>query len=223
MNLRPQDDSIETMPGTGALLLAGFSPAWSSLCCWCCLQLTRLGFLIRSTIPDRPRRRMFIASVSFLITFLGCAAAGQPRHAQHGPFQWVMVRGRHIHHLVWGILILLLVGYGWLLDLGARTRRLSIFFSRLMSVELRRGRGAYSGRVCSLAEPGARCLLVARPAASASTRSSSSAASWPWAHGARHSSAALQMMWARRVWSLSQGAHRDGLIPYSPRAVASSA
>ena len=29
-----------------------------------------------------------------------------------------MVRGRHIHHLVWGILILLLVGYGWLLDLG---------------------------------------------------------------------------------------------------------
>ena len=35
------------------------------------LQLTRLGFLIRTTIPDRPRRRMFIASVSFLITFLG--------------------------------------------------------------------------------------------------------------------------------------------------------
>ena len=25
------------------------------------LQLTRLGILVRSTIPDRPRRRMFIA------------------------------------------------------------------------------------------------------------------------------------------------------------------
>ena len=35
------------------------------------LQLTRLGFLVRATIPDRPRRRMFIASVSFLITFVG--------------------------------------------------------------------------------------------------------------------------------------------------------
>ena len=35
------------------------------------LQLTRLGFIVRSTIPDRPRRRMFIASVSFLFTFAG--------------------------------------------------------------------------------------------------------------------------------------------------------
>ena len=31
------------------------------------LQLTRLGYLIRTTIPDRPRQRMFIASVSFLL------------------------------------------------------------------------------------------------------------------------------------------------------------
>ena len=51
-----------------------------------------------------------------------------------GRFQWVMVRGHHIHHLVWGILILLLVGYGWLLDLGRSHSPLSIFFSRLMSV-----------------------------------------------------------------------------------------
>jgi hypothetical protein len=35
---------------------------------------------------------------------------------------------------VWGILILLLVGYGWLLDLGRSHSPLSIFFSRLMSV-----------------------------------------------------------------------------------------
>jgi hypothetical protein len=51
-----------------------------------------------------------------------------------GPFQWVMVHGRHIHHLVWGILILLLVGYGWLMDLGRSHSPLSIFFSRLMAV-----------------------------------------------------------------------------------------
>jgi len=98
------------------------------------LQLTRLGFIIRSTIPDRPRRRMFIASVSFLITFLGVRLLVSLVIHQHGPFEWVMVRGRHIHHLVWGILILLFVGYGWLLDLGRSHSPTSIFLSRLMSV-----------------------------------------------------------------------------------------
>ena len=88
----------------------------------------------RSTIPDRPRRRMFIASVSFLITFAGVRLLVSLVMQNRGPFGWVMVRGLHIHHLVWGILILLLVGYGWLLDLGRSHSPLSIFFSRLMSV-----------------------------------------------------------------------------------------
>ena len=98
------------------------------------LQLTRLGFLVRSTIPDRPRRRMFIASVSFLFTFLGTRVLVGLIVNNRGPFQWVMVHGMHIHHLVWGILILLFVGYGWLLDLGRSHSPLSIFLSRLMSV-----------------------------------------------------------------------------------------
>ena len=98
------------------------------------LQLTRLGFLIRSTIPDRPRRRMFIASVSFLITFVGVRLIVSLVTHNHGPFGWVMVGGRHIHHLVWGILILLFVGYGWLLDLGRSHSPTSIFLSRLMAV-----------------------------------------------------------------------------------------
>jgi hypothetical protein len=100
------------------------------------LQLTRLGYLVRSTIPDRPRRRMFLASVSFLFTFVGVRLLVRliVHENDEGPFQWVVVHGRHIHHLVWGILILLLVGYGWLLDLGRSHSPLSIFFSRLMSV-----------------------------------------------------------------------------------------
>lgn len=98
------------------------------------LQLTRLGFLIRSTIPDRPRRRMFIASLSFLFTFIGVRLLVDLITHDRGPFEWVVVRGHHIHHLVWGILILLLVGYGWLMDLGRSHSPLSIFFSRLMSV-----------------------------------------------------------------------------------------
>jgi hypothetical protein len=98
------------------------------------LQLTRLGYLIRATIPDRPRQRMFIASVSFLITFVGVRLLVHRIANHEGRMQWVMVRGMHIHHLVWGILILLLVGYGWLLDLGWSNSPESIFFGRLMAV-----------------------------------------------------------------------------------------
>lgn len=98
------------------------------------LQLTRLGYLIRATIPDRPRRRMFIASLSFLFTFVGVRILVHRIANHEGRFQWVVIHGTHIHHLVWGILILLLVGYGWLLDLGRSHSPLSIFLSRLMSV-----------------------------------------------------------------------------------------
>src|ERR1035437_7431435 len=121
------------MPGTGALLLLAFASVVVGLLL-VLLQLTRLGFLVRTTIPDRPRRRMFIASVSFFFTFAGVRLLVHRIAHDEGPFQWVMVRGLHIHHLVWGILILLLVGYGWLLDLGRSHSPLSIFFSRLMSV-----------------------------------------------------------------------------------------
>jgi hypothetical protein len=121
------------MPGTGALLLLAFA-SLVVIILLVLLQLTRLGYLIRSSIPDRPRRRMFIASVSFLLTFLGTRILVWLIMNNEGPFQWVFFRGRHIHHLVWGILILLLVGYGWLMDLGRSHSPLSIFLSRLMSV-----------------------------------------------------------------------------------------
>jgi len=121
------------MPGQGALLLLAFV-SLVTIVLLVLLQLTRLGFLIRTTIPDRPRRRMFIASVSFLITFVGTRILVHRIVNHEGHFQWVMVRGHHIHHLVWGILILLLVGYGWLLDVGRSHSPMSIFMSRLMSV-----------------------------------------------------------------------------------------
>jgi len=98
------------------------------------LQLTRLGYLIRTTIPDRPRQRMFIASVSFLITFAGVRLLVHRIASHEGRMQWVTVHGMHIHHLVWGILILLLVGYGWLLELGMSNSPESIFCGRLMAV-----------------------------------------------------------------------------------------
>jgi hypothetical protein len=121
------------MPGTGALFLLAFASLVVVMLV-VLLQLTRLGYLVRASIPDRPRRRMFIASVSFLLTFAGVRVLVHRIVNHEGHFQWVVIHGTHIHHLVWGILILLLVGYGWLLDLGRLHTPLSIFFSRLMSV-----------------------------------------------------------------------------------------
>lgn len=121
------------MPGTGALLLLVFASTVVVLLL-VLLQLTRLGYLVRSTIPDRPRRRLFLASVSFLITFVGVRVLVHLIVQNRGPFNWVVVRGHHIHHLVWGILILLLVGYGWLFDVGRAHSPMSILLSRLMSI-----------------------------------------------------------------------------------------
>jgi hypothetical protein len=121
------------MPGVGALLLLAFA-SLVVIVLLVLLQLTRLGFLVRTTIPDRPRQRMFLASVSFLLTFVGVRILVHRIANHEGIFQWVVVRGTHIHHLVWGILILLLVGYGWLADLGRSNTPISIFFGRLMAV-----------------------------------------------------------------------------------------
>jgi hypothetical protein len=57
------------------------------------LQLTRLGYLIRKTIPDRPRQRMFIASATFLITFAGVRILVHRIANHEGHMQWVVVRG----------------------------------------------------------------------------------------------------------------------------------
>ena len=121
------------MPGVGALLLLAFVGI-VVIVLLVLLQLTRLGYLIRTTIPDRPRQRLFISSFSFLITFVGTRVLVHRIVNHEGHFQWVVVHGHHIHHLVWGILILLLVGYGWLMDLGRAHDPLSIFFSRLLAV-----------------------------------------------------------------------------------------
>jgi hypothetical protein len=121
------------MLGAGALLLLAFV-SLVVIVLLVLLQLTRLGYLIHTTIPDQPRQRAFLASVAFLITFVGIRILVHRIVNHEGHFQWVMVRGHHIHHLVWGILILLAVGYGWLMDVGRSRSPMSIFLGRLMAV-----------------------------------------------------------------------------------------
>jgi hypothetical protein len=98
------------------------------------LHGTSLGDALHDRIPDRPRRRLFVASVSFFLTFAGVRAVVYGVTHRIPPFHFVQVGGRHIHHLVFGIIILLLVGYGWLCEIGNGSDRSSIFAGRLMSI-----------------------------------------------------------------------------------------
>lgn len=98
------------------------------------LHLTPVGSFVSDQIPDRAHRRLFIASVTFFITFLGVRLLVKAITHHIGPFGWVMVGGRHIHHLVWGILLLLGVGYALLAEVGSADTARSLFFSRLLSI-----------------------------------------------------------------------------------------
>jgi hypothetical protein len=68
------------------------------------------------------------------MTFAGVRAVVYAVLHKIPPFHFVQMEGRHIHHLVFGILILLLVGYGWLCEVGVGTDGSSIFVGRLMSI-----------------------------------------------------------------------------------------
>src|SRR5579862_959098 len=109
-----------TMVGTAVFLLV--------------LHGTSLGDVIHERIPDRPRERLFVASVSFFLTFAGVRAVVYAILHQIPPFHFIEVGGTHIHHLVFGIIILLLVGYGWLCEIGIGTSGSSLLLSRLMSI-----------------------------------------------------------------------------------------
>ncbi len=99
------------------------------------LQGTPIGTVLHERIPDRPRRRLFVASVSFFLTFAGVRAVVYAVLHHIPPFHFIIQpSGRHIHHLVIGIVILLVVGYGWLADIGTGEDDSSILFSRLMSI-----------------------------------------------------------------------------------------
>jgi hypothetical protein len=69
---------------------------------------------------DERRHRLFLASVGFLVTFGVVRAITHLIRAGVGPFHDISSGTLHIHHLVWGILILLLVGYAWLIQAGGK-------------------------------------------------------------------------------------------------------
>jgi hypothetical protein len=80
-----------------------------------------LGFirrLYRFHFQNRRRERLFLASIGFLAAGAIVRGITHMIRAGIGPIHNVSSGGLHIHHLVWGILILLLVGYIWLAEVG---------------------------------------------------------------------------------------------------------
>jgi hypothetical protein len=80
--------------------------------------LSRLKELYTFHFQNERRERLFLASVGFLVTFGIVRGITHLIRAGVGPFHNVSSGGLHIHHLVWGILILILVGYIWLIEQG---------------------------------------------------------------------------------------------------------
>jgi len=78
------------------------------------------------------RERLFLASAGYFIAALVVRGITFAIHNHIGPFHDVAMKGRHIHHLVWGIALLLAAGYGWLIQVGAGTERSNVWAARAM-------------------------------------------------------------------------------------------
>jgi hypothetical protein len=81
-----------------------------------------LADLYRLHFKDERRERRFLASLGFFVTFATVRAITALIRAGVGPFHNVVTSGGlHIHHLVFGIALLLIVGYVWLGEVGVRS------------------------------------------------------------------------------------------------------
>src|ERR1035437_1396127 len=80
------------------------------------LRVRALQAIYREKFPETPRERLFWAALGFFVAVAVVRILTFLIHNEIGPFHDIQMRRRHIHHLVWGILLLLVTGYGWLLQ-----------------------------------------------------------------------------------------------------------
>jgi hypothetical protein len=106
-----------------AALLAGMSAV---------VRRTRLRHIYDARMAETPRERLFLASVGFFTAVLVVRGITIAIHNSIGPFHDSSMGGRHIHHFVWGILLLPISGYGWLQWVG----RLRSMWARAVVVRM---------------------------------------------------------------------------------------
>jgi hypothetical protein len=98
------------------------------------LHQPKIGELFHLHVKDRPKRRVLLAAIGFFVTFAVARSMAYGAYRSVGPFHYVVIRGTHIHHLVWGIMLLLAVGFCWLMEVGTGARASSLMAGRLMSL-----------------------------------------------------------------------------------------
>jgi hypothetical protein len=98
------------------------------------LHKTKVGDLFHLHVHDRPRRRLLLAAIGFFVTFAVARSMAYAAYREIRPFHYIYVGQTHVHHLVWGVLLLLVVGFCWLIEVGTGDRGSSLFASRLMSL-----------------------------------------------------------------------------------------
>ncbi len=98
------------------------------------LRNPKIGELFHVHVKDRPKRRLLLAAIGFFVTFAVARSIAYAAYRSVGPFHYVYVGGTHIHHLVWGILLLLAVGFCWLIEVGTGAKSSSLLASRVMSL-----------------------------------------------------------------------------------------
>jgi hypothetical protein len=98
------------------------------------LNQPNVGELFHAHVKDQPKRRLLLAALGFFVTFAVARGMAYGAYRNTGPFHYVYIRETHIHHLVWGILLLLVVGFCWLVEVGTGARASSLLASRLMSL-----------------------------------------------------------------------------------------
>lgn len=114
-------------------ILAAFS-AWLLLVAGIAAARGRFRIIYRAHLHESRRERLFLASLSFFLTFGIVRLITHSIHAGIGPFHDISAGGRHIHHMVWGISLLLVVGYLWLAEVGTGARDSSVWAGRLTAL-----------------------------------------------------------------------------------------
>jgi hypothetical protein len=111
------------------------TPLAIGLLLWLFSAILSRGFFQRiyqRRLAETRRERQFLASIGFFTAAFVVRAITFAIHNNIGPFHDVSMHGRHIHHLVWGIALLLAVGYGWLLQIGTGAARSNVWVARIL-------------------------------------------------------------------------------------------
>jgi hypothetical protein len=95
------------------------------------LNGTALAGIYNRHFQDSRRERLFVSSTAFFLTWALVRGLVHLIRANIGPFHNVSAGGTHVHHLVWGILLLLVAGYIAQVETPQSRRRVRILVAAL--------------------------------------------------------------------------------------------